>query len=88
MTQSLIDKGDLASPDDRMNATPKWICGSKFNPRPENISELPRVELVRRKEDKVQFLAVWVRDFKMFESVDTCERYTADSVEVKIVEIK
>ena len=67
----------------------RWICASDFEERPLNKSGLPRVELVRRKDDKVQFLAVKVEGKNQFISADDCaKKFSGDVLEVKIIDVR
>ena len=73
---------------DEKTARRKWICGTDFTERPLNESGLPRVELIRRKDDQVQFLAIKVPGENKFQSTeDCCKTFSGDTIEVKIIEV-
>lgn len=89
MTQSLLNQGKEGnSPSEYLYATPKWICAEDFKARPLNESEAPRLELVRKKTDGEQFLAIYNPTTGEFQDRCTCELYSPGALEVRIVEIK
>ena len=71
---------------DRINARTKWICAEDFDPKPLNISGLPRVELARDKETGTQFLAIYNEETKTFTDKDTCREYGLGGLEIRINE--
>jgi hypothetical protein len=89
MTQSLINNGktENKSPREDLKATPKWICADDFRERPANKSGVPRMELARTECDGEQFLVIFDPETGLFTQRETCEIYTAGSLEIKIVEI-
>jgi hypothetical protein len=89
MTQSLLNNGIEGNSNDRLNATPKWVCGTEFKPRPENnYSGASRVEKARKKTDGTQMLVVYSKDRNSFIDYATQEEYTRGALEIKITEIK
>jgi hypothetical protein len=89
MTQSLINNGRSGhSADERFDATPKWVCGDEFRPRPENVSGANRVELARMKCDGTQMTVIYDSSEKMFVDAVNGQTYIPGAIEIKIVEIK
>ena len=74
---------------DEKNARRKWVCGTDFVDRPLNETGLPRVELIRRKDDKVHFLAIKIPGENKFQSTEDCAKtFSGDVIEVAIIEVK
>jgi len=89
MTQSLINQGmEGNSNRDKLKATPKWVCGEDFKPRPMNESGANRVELARMKCDGTHMTVVYDWDSKLFVDAVTQQTYIPGAIEIKIVEIK
>ena len=72
---------------DTINARTKWICAEEFDPKPLNISGLPRVELSRDKGTGTQFLAIYDDQTGTFTNRDTAEEYTAGALEIRVNEL-
>jgi hypothetical protein len=63
------------------------MCGSEFEPRPLNDSGLPRTELVREADSKIHFTAVYDDSTKKFTDIFTGKSYSADCIEVAVVDL-
>jgi len=91
MTQSLLNNGieKNTNKGGDLKATPKWICGEDFKPRPRNESGLDRVELAREKCDGTQMTVVYDHESKMFTRIDDSSycKYAPSALEIRIVEI-
>lgn len=89
MTQSLLNDGLTGNNHtDKLRANPKWVSGEEFRARPVNASGADRVEQVRKKDTKEQFLAIRNKDTGMFKRKGTSLEYTPGSLEVRIIEIE
>lgn len=72
---------------DRINARPKWICAEDFDPKPKNVTGLPRVELARNKDNGTNFLVIYDCVNRTFTDRDTGEVYSPGALEIKIIEL-
>lgn len=91
MTQSLRNNGieKNTNKGGNLTATPKWICGEDFKPRPKNKSGLDRVELARDCETGTHMTVVYDYESEMFTRIDDASycKYSPSSLEIRINEI-
>lgn len=88
MTQSLIPSGKNPAMRTEQSATPMWICGEEFQGRPLNDSGAPRMELARLKDCGEEMLVIYNPTEKTFCDRYTCKEYTAEAIEVRIVDVR
>tara|TARA_R110001592_G_scaffold221892_2_gene476879 strand:+ start:3351 stop:3617 length:267 start_codon:yes stop_codon:yes gene_type:complete len=88
MTQSLINNGIEKNTNDNLHANPKWVSAKTFKARPLNKSGVPRMELARTKGEGTQFLVIFNPETGVFTSREPYIKYSAGSLEIRIIQIR